>query len=293
MSITITVLLPLVLVVIMFSLGLGLVLDDFARLGRYPKAFAVGLTVQFVLLPSIAYAVVLAFGLAPDLALGLMILSLCPGGPTANLMTRYSRGDVALSISLNGISSLAAVATLPLFATYFVNRFLGAEAPEIDVTSLGLSMFALTAIPVVTGMLVRRYAPALAGIIDLPIRKLCVVLLVAIVSGALLVNWSIFVSTMPILGPSIVALVVGLLAGALALATLAGLEPAQMTAISIDAGIQNAAIGITVGALIAGPDAVVPVYSVPAGVYGVMMYFIVLPFMFWRRSLVRPAAMPV
>ncbi|MEX0404576.1 bile acid:sodium symporter [Aquibium sp. LZ166] len=286
---TITLFLPIVLVVIMFSLGLGLVIDDFARLGRHPKAFAVGLLVQFVLMPTTAYVIALVFGLAPDMALGLMILSLCPGGPTANLMTRYSHGDVALSISLNGISSLAAVVTMPLLAAFFVDHFLGAEAPEIEVTSLGLSMFAITTIPVVAGMLVRRYAPALTEIIDIPTRKLSMLLLVAIISGALLVNWNIFVATLPVLGPSVVMLASSLLVGGLALAWSTGLEPGQATAVSIDAGIQNAALGITVGALIAGPDAAVPIYSVPAGVYGVTMYFIVIPYMFWRRSLARPA----
>lgn len=285
MSLTITLFLPVVLVVIMFSLGLGLVADDFARLGRNPKAFAVGLLVQFLLIPLTAYVVAMTFALTPDMALGLMILSLCPGGPTANLMTRFSHGDVALSISLNGISTLAAVVTMPLLATFFVKHFLGAEAPEIQVTSLGLSMFAMTTIPVVAGMLVRRFAPGLTEILDPAIRKLSVLLLVAIVSAAIMVNWQIFLATLPVLGPSVVALAVMLLAGGLAVSALTGLETAQATAISTDAGIQNAALGITVGALIAGPDAVVPVYSVPSGVYGVTMYLIVVPFMFWRRSL--------
>ncbi len=219
------------------------------------------------------------------MALGLMILSLCPGGPTSNLMTRFGHGDVALSITINGVSSLAALFTMPLLVAYFVGHFLGAQAPQIDLGSLGLSMLLLTTMPVAAGMALRRYAPRLAQGLDDPMRKLSSLLLVILVAGALTTNWSLFVESLPTLGPSVVFLGCALLAVGLALARLASLGPAQATAIAIDTGIQNAALGIAIGSMIAGPDVGVPAYAVPSGVYGVTMYLLVIPFTFWRRRI--------
>jgi BASS family bile acid:Na+ symporter len=285
MNLLVTVLMPAALSVMMFSLGLGLTLGDFGHVARQPKAFAIGVVSQFALLPAIAFAIGQLFSLSPEMALGLMILSLCPGGPTSNLMTRFGHGDVALSITINGVSSLAALFTMPLLVAFFVGHFLGAEAPPIDLGALGLSMLMLTTLPVAAGMALRRYASGLAQVLDDPMRKLSSLLLVILVAGALTTNWSLFVESLPTLGPSVVLLGCSLLAVGLALARLASLRPAQATAIAIDTGIQNAALGIAIGAIIAGPEVVVPAYSVPSGVYGVTMYLLVIPFTFWRRRI--------
>jgi bile acid:Na+ symporter, BASS family len=283
MNLIVTVLMPAALSVMMFSLGLGLTTRDFGHVARHPKAFAIGVLAQFALFPAIAFLIGRLFSLSPEMALGLMILSFCPGGPTSNLMTRFAHGDVALSISINGVSSIAALFTMPLLVTYFVGHFLGAEAPPISLGSLGLSMLFLTTLPVAAGMAVRRYAPRLAGVLDGPMRKLSSILLVILVAGALTTNWSLFMESLPTLGPSVILLGCTLVAVGLGLARLAALSPPQATAISIDTGIQNAALGIAIGTLIAGPDAGVPAYAVPSGVYGVTMYLLVIPFTFWRR----------
>ena len=281
----ITILMPAALSVMMFSLGLGLTISDFRNVLRNPKAFAVGASAQFVFLPMIAYAIATLFALSPEMGLGLVILSLCPGGPTSNLMTRFAHGDVALSISVNGVSSFAALFTMPLLVAWFVDHFLGASAPVVHLGSLGLSMFLLTTLPVATGMMVRLYGPRLAGLLDEPLRKLASLLLVVFVAGTLITNWSLFVAALPTLGPSIIMLGTVLLLTALSLARIARLGRAQATAISIDTTIQNAALGIAIGALIAGPDVGVPAYSVPSGVYGVTMYLMVIPFTLWRRRM--------
>jgi BASS family bile acid:Na+ symporter len=283
MNLLVTVLMPAGLSLMMLSLGLGLTPADFGHVARYPKAFAIGALSQFALLPAIAFTIGQLFSLSPDMALGLMILSLCPGGPTSNLMTRFGHGDVALSISLNGISSLAALFTMPILVAFFVSHFLGAAAPPIHLGSLGLSMLMLTTLPVAAGMALRRYLPRLADRLDAPLRKLSSILLVLLVVGALATNWSLFVESLPTLGPSVIFLGCSLLAVGLALAHFAALDRAQATAIAIDTGIQNAALGIAIGTLIAGPGMGVPAYAVPSGVYGFTMYLLVIPFMFWRR----------
>ncbi|MDN2579505.1 bile acid:sodium symporter family protein [Aquibium sp. ELW1220] len=281
----ITILMPAALSVMMFSLGLGLTIEDFRNVMRKPKAFAVGASAQFVLLPAIAFSIAQIFALSPEMAIGLMILSLCPGGPTSNLMTRFAHGDVALSISVNGVSSFAALFTMPLLVSFVVGHFLGADAPPIDLGSLGLSMFMLTTLPVAIGMAVRHYASRLADSLDGPMRRLASFLLIVFVVGTLTTNWSLFVESLPTLGPSVILLGCSLILLGLGLSRLASLSPAQATAISIDTGIQNAALGIAVGALIAGPGVVEPAFSVPSGVYGVIMYLLVIPFTLWRRRL--------
>lgn len=283
MGIALTIFLPLALAVMMFSLGLGLTIADFARIARQPKAFAVGAASQLVAIPSVAFAICMIFDFPPDIAVGLMILSVCPGGVTSNMMTRYSRGDLALSISLTGVTSLAAVLTMPALVVFFVRHFKGLDAPEVDVTTLGLSMFAITAIPVAAGMAIRRWAGDFARLIDGFVSKLSFALFIVVVAGALFANWDMFIANLPSLGPAVVLLCLSLLAIGLGLSALASLDRAQSTAIAIDTGIQNAALGITVGALIADAAAGITPYSIPSGVYGVTMYFIALPFVLWRR----------
>ncbi len=279
----ITVFLPLALAVIMFSLGIGLTVADFARVARQPKAFGIGAFSQLVTIPIVAYVIAVAFGLPPELAVGLMILSLCPGGVTSNILTKIAKGDLALSISLTGIISLVAVFTMPPLVGFFARHFMGLEAPPVDVTALGLAMFMITALPVVIGMLVRHFAAGFAIGIEPFVEKLALVLFVIVVVGALAANWSLFVANLAVLAPSLILLNVALLAIGLALGRIFSLTPGEATAISIETGIQNATLGITVGSLIVEQASALPPFSLPSGVYGITMYLVSIPFVLWRR----------
>lgn len=285
MDVLITVFLPLALAIIMFSLGLGLTLDDFRRVFVAPKAFGIGALSQIVVLPVVAYAVVLLFRLPAELAVGLMILSFCPGGVTSNILTKFARGDLALSISLTGVVSLVSVVTVPLLVAFTADHFMGVEAPPVNVTSLAVAMFAITALPVVLGMVMRHFAPGLTGRIETFVERLAVILFVIVVVGALAANWTLFVDNLAVLGPAVVVLNAALLAIGLGLARLFALDGKQATAISIETGIQNATLGITVGSLIVEQVSALPPFSLPSGVYGITMYVVSLPFVFWRRGL--------
>jgi BASS family bile acid:Na+ symporter len=279
----ITVFLPLALAIIMFSLGLGLTVEDFRRVVAAPKAFGIGALSQMVLLPVVGYIVAVAFSLPPELAVGVMILALCPGGVTSNILTKLARGDLALSISLTGVISLVSVVTVPLLVTWSARHFMGLDAPDIDVTSLAVSMFAITAVPVVLGMLVRHFAPAFTQRVEDALGSLALALFVVVVIGALAANWTLFVSNLSTLAPALVVLNVVLLAIGLGLARGAGLGHAQASAISIETGIQNATLGITIGSLIVEQAATLPPFSLPSGVYGITMYLVSVPFVLWRR----------
>ncbi|MCO5160335.1 MAG: bile acid:sodium symporter family protein [Mesorhizobium sp.] len=281
----ITVFLPLALAVIMFSLGLGLTVADFARVAAQPRAFGIGAFSQLVTIPLVAWVIATLFGLPPELAVGLMILSLCPGGVTSNILTKLARGDLALSISLTGIISLVAVFTMPPLVAFFARYFMGLDAPPVDVTRLGISMFLITAAPVVVGILFRRYAEGVALSIEPFVEKLALVLFVIVVAGALAANWSLFVANLAILAPSLIVLNVVLLAIGLGLGRVFALGPAQSTAIAIETGIQNATLGITVGSLIAEQAGALPPFSLPSGVYGITMYLVTIPFVLWRRRM--------
>lgn len=279
----ITVFLPLALAIIMFSLGLGLTVADFARVAAQPKAFAIGAFSQLVTIPIVAYLIATAFGLPPELAVGLMILSLCPGGVTSNILTKIAKGDLALSITLTGVISLVAVFTMPPLVAVFARQFMGLDAPPVNVTQLGISMFLITAAPVVIGLLVRRFAEGIALSIEPFVEKLALVLFVIVVIGALAANWSLFVANLAVLAPSLILLNVALLAIGLALGRVFSLTPGEATAISIETGIQNATLGITVGSLIVEQASALPPFSLPSGVYGITMYLVSIPFVLWRR----------
>lgn len=178
--------LPVALGIIMLGLGLGLTVEDFRRVARHPKAAVIALGCQVLLLPALCFGLVLAFGLAPELALGMMLLAASPGGTTANLYSHLFGGHVALNITLTAINSVLAVFTLPIVVNLSAVYFFA------DGMSLGLQfdkvvqVFAIVLIPVAIGMLVRARVPHVALRLDRPVRALSVVVLVAVIVGAVL-----------------------------------------------------------------------------------------------------------
>jgi BASS family bile acid:Na+ symporter len=280
----ITVFLPLALAIIMFSLGLGLTLDDFKRVAVKPKAFAIGSFAQLILIPVTAYVLAIVFRLPAELAVGMMILALCPGGVTANLLTKLAGGEVALSISLTGVISLLAVFTVPFLTAFFANYFLGLDAPAVNVSALGISMFLITVLPVALGIAIRRAAPDGALKLDNVVSRIAVVLFVVVVVGALAANWSVFVANFAMLAPALILLNLILLGAGIAFGKAFGLSLAEAKAISLETGIQNATLGITVGSLIVEQASALPPFSLPSAVYGITMYLVSVPFVFWLRA---------
>jgi BASS family bile acid:Na+ symporter len=195
-----------------------------------------------------------------------------------------ARGDLALSISLTGIISLVAVFTMPPLVAFFAHQFMGLDAPPVNVTRLGITMFLLTAVPVVIGLTVRHFVPKVAATLEPIFDKLSVLLFVVVVIGALAANWQLFVDNMPVLGPAMVALIVCMLAIGVLLGKVFSLNYGQATAIAIETGVQNATLGITVGSLIVEQASALPPFSMPSGFYGIVMYLVTIPFVWWRRS---------
>ncbi|MEL6565888.1 MAG: bile acid:sodium symporter family protein [Pseudomonadota bacterium] len=275
--------LPLSLAIIMLSLGVGLTVGDFARVLRAPKAFAIGAVAQVILLPIAAFATATAFGLPPELAVGFMLLSFCPGGVTSNMVAKLSRGDVALSVSLTAVISLLSLVTVPALAAWSVVYFMGDTAPPVSVTSLTIAIFLITTLPVAIGVTLRHYAPDLATRIDPILSALATILFIVIVVAALAANWNIFTANLPTLGPALITLNVALLLIGLGLARAAALSWDQAKTISVETGIQNATLGIALAGLIAGQVDGFSAMALPSGVYGITMYLVAVPFVLWFR----------
>ena len=150
--------LPISLAIIMFGMGLSLVVDDFSRLFIYPKAVLIGLCNQLVFLPLIGFSIILLFNLNSAMAIGIMILSVCPGGPTSNLITQVAKGNIGLSVTLTALASLITVFTIPIILSKAIAYFSGSADViiELPVIQTMLQILVITVIPVSIAMVIRK-----------------------------------------------------------------------------------------------------------------------------------------
>ncbi len=280
MSALTTIGLPVALGIIMVGLGLSLTVGDFARVLKQPKAVIVALLCQLILLPAICFGLVLAFQLPPVLAVGMMMLAASPGGTTANLYSHLFRGDVALNISLTAVNSVISVVTLPIItnlAIAYFNPFddqLGMQWAKV------LEVFAIVLIPVAIGMLVRRFWPAFAKAMDKPVRIASVVILVVVIAGAVASNWALLVENFGRLSViTILFCLISLTVGYF-VPRLLRIGRRQAIAASFEIGIHNATLAIVIAQTVLGSTEL----SLPAAVYGVLMFFIAFGFGFLIRE---------
>lgn len=275
-----TIGLPVALGIIMLGLGLSLTLADFARVLKQPKAVIIALLCQLVLLPAICFGLVLLFELPPVLAVGMMMLAASPGGTTANLYSHLFRGDIALNISLTAVNSVIAVITLPLITNFAIAYF----QPFDDQLGLqwakALEVFAIVLLPVALGMLIRRLAPKFAERMDKPVRIASVVILVVVIGGAVASNWSLLVANFTQLALitvlfCVISLVIGFL-----VPRLLRVGRRQAIATSFEIGIHNATLAIVIAQSVLGSVEL----SLPAAVYGVLMFFVAFGFGFLIRD---------
>ncbi len=276
----IDILLPLSLVFIMFTLGLGLTADDFKNVIREPKAFGVGLLNQMVILPIIAFYLIQLFGLTKEMAVGMMILACCPGGVTSNIITKLAKGDTALSISYTAVVSLVTVITLPIITGFSMEYFMGSDAQPLNILSLGLTMFLITAIPVIIGLIIHSKFTQFASSFEPVASKISSVLFIIIVAGALASEWDAFINNLDTLGPTIVALIVIMLTIGFNSSKWFKMSKERAVTVAIESGIQNATVGITIGNIILNQKGL-SILSLPSGVYGILMYIVCLPFVYW------------
>ena len=149
---------PIILALIMLGLGFGLKLEDFTRIIKTPRDFFIGFISQLIILPLVAYLLILILKTPPEIAIGVMIIAAAPGGVTSNILTKFANGDVALSISLTAVISLIGIITVPLIIFTSADLFeITNIAQNISMTGIALKMFLVVTIPVVLGMVIRYF----------------------------------------------------------------------------------------------------------------------------------------
>ena len=262
--------LPLSLAFIMFGMGLSLTFGDFKRILLYPKAVTIGLINQMVFIPIVAFGLIMVFGLRAELAVGLMILAVCPGGATSNLITHLAKGDSALSITLTAFSSLITVLTIPFLVNFSIQYFMPGGGKEFQLNVFGtvISVILITAIPVLIGMIILRRTPNLAHRIEPTFRKLSAVFFVIILIAAILKERENLLTYISQVGPVALALNIATLVIGFFSSRLLGLSKKQSRTVSIEAGIQNGTLGITIAATLIGNSQM----TIPSAIYGILMF---------------------
>ncbi|MEO9904437.1 bile acid:sodium symporter family protein [Nisaea sp.] len=285
MGIVTDIVLPLVLAFMMFTLGLGLRISDFGRLLTQPRDMLVGLGFQMLLLPLVGCLLVSIWPLAPEIAMGVMLIAVAPGGVTSNFLTSLARGDVALSVSLTAVASLLSVVTIPLILGMAYQQIVGeALDGEVSIGKTAVSIFLIVTVPVLLGMAVRRFVPGLTDRGAPYATKLSTLFFVLVLAGAILQERENVVAYFAEAGLVTLALNVVMMLLAFLGARALGSGPEQRISICIECGLQNGTLAIAVGVLIFGGG----VYVIPAATYSLIMFATGLLFLTLARRKLTP-----
>ncbi|WP_339521981.1 bile acid:sodium symporter family protein [Pseudomonas sp. EA_35y_Pfl2_R111] len=274
-----TLFLPIALGIIMLGLGLSLTLADFARVVKFPKPVLIGLACQLLLLPLVCFFLAKAFGLAPALAVGLMLLAASPGGTTANLYSHLAHGDVALNITLTAVNSVIAVLTMPLIVNLSLAYFMeGDQALPLQFTKV-VQVFVIVLGPVAIGIWIRSRFPDFAARMEKPVKIISALFLLIIIILAVVKDWQTFVDYAPLVGGAALAFNLISLAVGYWVPRLCKLSLRQSIAIGMEIGIHNGTLAI---ALALSPMLLNnATMSIPAAIYSIIMFFTAGAFGWW------------
>jgi len=274
-----TLFLPIALGIIMLGLGLSLTLADFARVVKFPKPVLIGLGCQLLLLPLVCFFLAKAFGLAPALAVGLMLLAASPGGTTANLYSHLAHGDVALNITLTAVNSVIAVLTMPLIVNLSLAYFMdGDQALPLQFTKV-VQVFVIVLGPVAIGIWLRSRFPGFAARMEKPVKIISALFLLIIILLAVVKDWQTFVDYAPLVGGAALAFNLISLAVGYWVPRLCKLSLRQSIAIGMEIGIHNGTLAI---ALALSPMLLNnATMSIPAAIYSIIMFFTAAAFGWW------------
>ncbi len=256
------------LALIMFGLGLSLTVQDFTRLFKHPKAVAVALLLQIIVLPLACYLLIVALQVPPLFAVGLMLLAASPGGVSANLFSHLFGGNVAMNISLTAINTVLSIITLPLISNWAISTF--AKTGQVVPLQFGkvLEVIAIVLIPVLIGMWVATRKPGFAARSEKPMKIFSAVVLAVVAIGAIVKEWPALTASFSVVGPAVVGFnLISLLAGYY-LSRASGLDKPMATAISYEIGIHNSTLAIFVALSVLNNLQL----ALPAAIYSVSMY---------------------
>ncbi len=271
-----TLFLPIALGIIMLGLGLSLTLNDFKRITKYPKAITIALGCQMILLPTLCFIIAEFSGLSPILSVGLLLLAASPGGPTANLYSHLSNGDVALNITLTAVNSVLTLFTLPIIVNLSMEYFMGAGQYIPLPFSKVIEVFVIVLLPVSLGMLIKSKLPAFAAKMEKPVKIISALLLILIIVSVtvrekqMLMDHFAQMGT-PVLLFNILSLVVGFY-----VPLLFKVDKKQAIAIGMEIGIHNGTLAIYIALNVLNNSTM----SIPPAIYSLLMFFTAAAFGF-------------
>lgn len=279
----VTTIAPIALALIMLGLGLGLSLDDFSRVLKEPKNFLVGSLCQLILLPIVAFILVIIYSPPLEIALGVMIIAAAPGGVTSNVLTKFANGDVALSISLTAIISLISIISVP-FIIFQSANLLGAESglnENISMIGIAMKMFLVVTIPVILGMLIRKFATNFIASKTKMIQKISVALFVLVFFSIIYEERDRFLSFLEKAGVITLTLNLVMMLISFYMAKLLIRGIAQRKCITLECGVQNGTLAVFVATQLVDDIA----YLVPTAAYAVIMYITSIIFIFIVKNI--------
>ena len=272
---------PIALALIMLGLGLGLTIQDFTRVAKQPKDFLVGLICQLILLPIIAFKLIKIFRTPMELALGVMIIAAAPGGVTSNVLTKFAKGDVALSVSLTAIISLISIVSVPLIVFKSADLLqVSYASSDISMVGISLKMFLVVTLPVIIGMLIRKFATNFISSKASIIQKISIILFAIVFLAIWVEEWENIMSYLSQAGLitlvlNVVMMIIGFYVAKM---FASGIE--QRKCISLECGLQNGTLAVFVASQIFTDI----VYLIPTAAYALIMFVTSIFFVFFVKN---------
>ena len=278
-----TKLAPIGLALIMLGLGMSLTIQDFIRVAKIPKDFLIGFICQLILLPIVAFLLIKLLNTPAELAIGVMLIAAAPGGVTSNVLTKFAKGDVALSISLTAIISLISIVSVPFIVFNSIDFFeITNVSKNISMTGIALKMFFVVTVPVIIGMTIKHFANNFINSKALIIQRVSVFLFVLVFIAIYIEEWDNIVSFIVRAGLIALALNITMMIIGFYAAKSFASGVAQQRCISLECGLQNGTLAAFVGTQIFDGSSMV--FIVPAAAYALIMMVTSIIFIFILRK---------
>jgi len=273
---------PIALALIMLALGLGLTGQDFLRVLKQPKDFIVGLICQLILLPVIAFVLIKIFNTPLELALGVMIIAAAPGGVTSNVLTKFANGDVALSVSLTAIISLISIISVPFIVFMSADLLeISNISKEISMIGISMKMFLVVTLPVLLGMVIRKFATNFITSKTLMIQRISIILFIIVFAAIWFEEWENIMSYIAQAGAITLVLNIVMMIVGYYVAKFLASGVAQRKCISLECGLQNGTLAVFVASQLFSDIT----FLIPTAAYALIMFLTSLIFVFFVRKI--------
>ena len=274
---------PIALALIMLGLGMSLTIQDFIRVIKIPKDFLIGFICQLILLPIVAFLLIKLLNTPAELAIGVMLIAAAPGGVTSNILTKFAKGDVALSVSLTAITSLVSIESVPLIIFNSIDFFeIDNFSKDISMIGIALKMFFVVTVPVITGMIIKKFAKNFIFNKALIIQRVSIFLFVFVFIAIYIEEWDNIVSFIGRAGLIALTLNMTMMIIGFYVAKSFASGVAQQKCISLECGLQNGTLAAFVGTQIFDGSSMVVI--VPAAAYALIMMITSIIFIYIIRK---------